>query len=83
MARKGHRLWNGPAARVRAAGPAADGCCSQVARLVALSHGQTQLGEQHWQHMRGLEHQRIQRERLVRRVGIPQPVLFCPRPAQQ
>ena len=43
--------------------------CVQVARLVALSHGQLELKHEHWQHMRQLEHQRMQRERLVRQVG--------------
>ena len=41
----------------------------QVARLVALSHGQTVLREEHWQQARHLEHQRIERQRLVRQVG--------------
>ena len=45
-----------------------DGSCVQVARLVAQSLGHADLQEQDWQHMRALEQQRVQRERLAHRV---------------
>ena len=39
--------------------------CVQIARLLALSHGETQLKEEHWQYMRHMEHHRVQRQRIV------------------
>ena len=37
----------------------------QMARLLALSHGEAELKEEHWQQMRHMEHCRQQRQRIV------------------
>ena len=37
----------------------------QIARLLALSHGEVELKEEHWQQMRHMEHCRQQRQRIV------------------